>query len=75
MFTWRFWRETIERAVKDVGLAELGLWVLSTGGPVNALTADWQLVGGTALGAAVLSVASALASLPVGASDSPSAIQ
>lgn len=51
--------EVADRAVKSAGHAV----VLALGADqVNALQADWQLVGGFALGGAVLSIATSFAS-------------
>lgn len=71
MFTKKFWTKAAERAAKSAGQSAL----LCLGADqINALAADWQLVGGFALGGAVLSVLTSLASLRVGEEDSPSAV-
>jgi hypothetical protein len=49
-----FVKQTIERAVKSAGQAVV---LVLGAGQVQALTVDWQTVGGFALGAAILSVA------------------
>ncbi|HEX6969094.1 MAG TPA: holin [Micromonosporaceae bacterium] len=73
MFTVRFWRQAAERAVKSAAQAALGLWV---GAEVfNAWDADWAKAGGVALGGAVLSLLSSLASGGVGQPGSPSAVK
>ena len=72
MFTWRFWRETIERAVKSgaqtVTLALGGSEIL------NLFEMDLLLLAGAYGAGALLSVVTSLATVGIGASDSPSAI-
>lgn len=72
MWTWKFWREALERAVKSA--AQALLLALSGDKVFNVLQADWQVLVGAAAGGAVLSILTSLISLPVGADDSPSAI-
>jgi hypothetical protein len=67
-----FWRQTIERAVKTAAQA-IGLVLVGDG--ANVLTLDWQLVGGSALTGAVLSIVTSIATAPVGEPDSPSAVR
>jgi hypothetical protein len=74
MFTWRFWREALERAVKTAAQFVIGAWGIGDG-IFNALEMDWSLAAGAALGGAVLSILTSLASLSIGAEDSPSGIQ
>lgn len=71
MTTLRFWKKTAERAVKTA--AQAALLVIGAD-QVNALTADWQDAAGFALGGAVLSVLTSLASLKAGPGDDPSAV-
>jgi hypothetical protein len=74
MFTWRFLRETIERAVKSAAQAVLLAW--GGGDLIGDLFAlDWQIALGAAGGGAILSILTSIVSLPVGADDSPSAIE
>lgn len=69
MFTRTFWRKTAERAAKSAGQSAL----LAVGADkVNALDADWATIAGFALGGAVLSILTSLASLRVGPADDPS---
>lgn len=61
--TGKYWAATAERAVKTAGQA----FVAAVGVNVVALDqVNWELVGGTTLLAAVLSVATSIASIPVG---------
>jgi hypothetical protein len=52
MFTKTFWVDATERALSTAAQAAL---LALGGGSLNVLTADWQVVGGFALGGAVLS--------------------
>jgi hypothetical protein len=73
MFTVTFWRQTIERAIKSAAQALLGFWVGAQA--FNAWDADWKKAGGVALGGAILSVLTSLASAGVGRSNSPSLVE
>lgn len=68
----KFAKETIERAVKSAGQAVV---LVLGAGQVQALTVDWQTVGGFALGAIVLSVATSAASFGFGPADSASVVE
>lgn len=68
----QFLRQTLERAIKSAGQAVL---LVLGAGQVQALTVDWQTVGGFALGAVVLSVATSAASFGFGPEDSPSVVE
>ncbi len=74
MYTWRFWREAIERAVKSAAQAPLTVWAVGDG-VLDAFTMDWQLGFGVALGGAAFSLLTSIATAKLGASDSPSAIE
>lgn len=65
--TGKFWAATAERAVKTAAQAFIG----SVGVTAVLTEINWEVVGGTTLIAAVLSVASSVASIGVG-SDGPS---
>ena len=69
MFTKAFWLAALERAVKTA--AQSALLVLGAE-QINALNADWADVAGFALGGAVLSVLTSVASNSVGGHDGPS---
>jgi hypothetical protein len=71
MWTKNFWKQAAERAVKSAAQALLGLWTLDG---FNVLQADLPVAGGVALGAAVLSVLTSVASLPFGEDDDPSVV-
>ena len=71
MFTVLFWKSAAERALKTA--AQAALLVIGAD-QVNALSADWTLVGGFALGGAALSVLTSVASSGVGEADSPSLV-
>lgn len=73
MFTWHFLREALERAIKSAAQAPLTIWVVGDVA-LNAFEMDWNLGLGVAAGGFVLSLLTSIASIPVGASDSPSAI-
>lgn len=68
----KFWRETTERAVKSA--AQAALLVIGAD-QLDVFAADWQNVAGFALGGAVLSVLTSLASFKLGPADSPSAVE
>jgi hypothetical protein len=68
-----FWTETGERAVKTAAQAVLTVW--GVGDVVlNALTLDWPLAGGVALGGAVVSLLTSIVSAGIGPADSPSLV-
>lgn len=71
MFTRKFWREAIERAVKSGAQAFL---LVCGAARVDWITFDWGMAGWAFLGGAVLSVATSLVSEPFGPSSSPSAV-
>ena len=64
IFTARFWRQTTERAIKSAAQAS----ILAIGQDVatfDVFAASWQNVAGFALGGAVLSVLTSVASSSV----------
>ena len=72
MFDRFFLIDTAERSIKTAAQSAL----LAIGADqLDALAADWQTVAGFALGGAVLSVLTSLASLKVGPEDSPSVVR
>jgi hypothetical protein len=73
MFTVTFWKQAAERAIKSAAQALLGLWVGAQA--FNAWDADWKKAAGVALGGAILSVLTSLASAGVGKSNSPSLVK
>lgn len=68
-----FWRETFERAVKTAVQSVLLAVAGATGADLFSL--DWRTIGLAALGGAVLSVLTSIASLPFGPAGSPSVVQ
>ena len=73
MLTWRFWRETIERAVKTSAQFVIGAGILGEG--VDLFTLDFAAIGGFALTGALLSLLTSIGTMRIGASNSPSAIE
>lgn len=72
MFTRNFWKQALERAIKSAVQAVAGLGLLDG---ANVLHFDWKLAGGTALGAAVLSVLTSIVTAGIGEKDDPSAVE
>lgn len=72
MFTLDFWTSAAERAVKTFAQALAA--ILSTGG-IGLLDVDWRTGASVAGMAALLSVLTSVASLPVGEDDNPSAVR
>ena len=64
MFTVAFWRDAGERAVKTAAQAVIVGLMLAEG--FNAFAIDWQLGLGFALGGAILSLLTSVASAPFG---------
>lgn len=79
MFTWRFWRETLERAVKTAAQVPLTTWGVGEAGAsmglIDSFGLDWIGVASLALGGAIVSVLTSLATLEIGEKQSPSAIE
>ena len=68
----KFWRETLERAVKTAAQASVAL--LTADGVLGLLDVNWT-DGASVVGlAAVVSVLTSVASEPFGPGDSPSAV-
>lgn len=72
VFTKRFWIESTERAVKTAAQTVLTAFALSEG--FNAFAMDWPLAGGFALGGAVFSYLTSVASAPSSGGDGPSLV-
>ncbi len=72
MFSWRFWRETIERAVKSG--AQAVILALGASEVLDLFTMDFMLLLGAAGTGALLSVLTSLTTVSIGATGSPSAI-
>lgn len=71
MFTKKFWRQTLERAVKTFAQAIAALLV---GDGVGVLDVQWGKVLSIGALAAIASVVTSIVSLPLGEEDSPSAV-
>jgi hypothetical protein len=68
-----FWKDTAERSVKTFAQTLVALWTVS--GPLDIVSVDWKASLGVAVGAAVVSVLTSLASSQVGPNPgSPSAV-
>lgn len=74
MFSKQWWKDATERAAKTAAQAVLLFWAVGDG-LLNAWTADWQGAGGVAVGGAVLSYLTSLASILRGSPDSASAVK
>ncbi len=72
MFSWRFWRETIERAIKSG--AQAVILALGASEGLDLFEMDLLLLLGAAGAGALLSILTSLTTVSVGASNSPSAI-
>lgn len=68
----KFMRETAERAIKTAAQTALALF---GAGAVNVLDVDWQNIAAVSAGAALVSVLTSVASLPVGPPDSASVVE
>lgn len=72
MFTTSFWKQAAERAVKSAAQALLLLWAADAG--FNVINADFAVAGGTAAGAAVLSLLTSVVTSGVGEKNDPSMV-
>lgn len=72
MFTWRFWRESLERGIKSG--AQAVILALGASQGLDLFEMDFLLLVGAAGAGTLLSVLTSLTTVSVGASDSPSAI-
>lgn len=73
MFTKVFWKDAVERAVKTMAQTLLTLWLTSEA-VFNILTVDWTQALGVAVGAAVLSVLTSVASAAKAGTDTASLV-
>lgn len=67
MFTLKFWKQALERALKTAG--QTGA-VFFGAEQINVLNFDWLTLAGLMSGGFVLSVFTSIASLPIGKSPS-----
>ena len=72
MLSWRFWRETLERAVKSA--AQGVILGLGMGEGYSLFNVDPLMAAGFAGGAALLSLLTSIGTIGIGADNSPSAI-
>ncbi len=73
MFAWRFWREAFERGIKSG--AQAVVLALGASEVLNLYTMDFGLLVGAFGAGVLLSVLTSLATVRVGAPNSPSAIE
>lgn len=66
-----FWKEALERAVKTAGQ---GLVLVLGGDAANVLHLDVKTVLGGLIGGFVISIATSIASAPIGPSGTPSTV-
>ena len=71
--TWRFWREAIERGIKSG--AQAVILALGASEGLDLFTMDFGLLVGAYGAGALLSVLTSLATVRIGAPNSPSAIE
>ena len=69
MWTARFWRQALERALKSAAQALILLWGADS---LNVVTIDWPGAAGIAAGAVVLSLLTSIVSAPAGEPGTPS---
>ena len=73
MFTWTFWREALERAVKTAAQAAILYSGIGEGFDLSDMS--WALMGSYAAGGFILSLLTSIATLGIGADNSPLAIE
>lgn len=66
IFTLRFWKDALERAVTTGAQFIIGGVGFSDAGPVNAFELDWMLIGGFAVGGVAISMLTSLAAATAG---------
>jgi hypothetical protein len=71
MFSWKFWKDAIERGLKTFAQAAIALL---GAGMVNVLEVSWTSVLATAAGAAVLSFLTSVAGVDIGPKGTPSLV-
>lgn len=74
LFTRAFWFDAVERAVKTAAQTTLTGLALSDVGPINGFDLDWTLAGGFAVGGAVFSVLTSVATAQVRSTATASAV-
>lgn len=71
MWTWTFWKQALERAIKTA--AQVGAALLGVAG-LGILDVDWKSVGSVVALAIVASFLTSIATSEVGQANSPSAV-
>jgi len=71
MWTWTFWKQALERAIKTA--AQVGAALLGVAG-LGILDVDWKSVGSVIALAVVASLLTSIATSEVGQANSPSAV-
>ena len=74
LFTKAFWIETVDRAVKSAAQAVLLVWGVGEVAVPDAFSMDYKLAMGSALGGALLSVLTSIASAGIGTPGTPTAL-
>ena len=72
MWTWNFWKQALERAIKTA--AQFALVFIGSDA-LNIFEVDLMTVAGFALAGAVVSILTSMASAPFADSDSPSLVE
>lgn len=72
LVTGSYWRQVAERAVKTAGQALVATWAVDG---LDLAAADWRGYLALATSGALLSVATSLASLPLGPQGTPSLVE
>lgn len=71
MWTWTFWKQALERAIKTA--AQVGAALLGVAG-LGILDVDWKSVGSVVALAVVASLLTSVATSEMGQANSPSAV-
>lgn len=71
MWTWTFWKQALERAIKTA--AQVGAALLGVAG-LGILDVDWKSIGSVIALAIVASFLTSIATSEVGQANSPSAV-
>lgn len=73
MFTWLFWKQALERAIKTAAQGVISAGII--GPTTDMFTLDWMVAASFAISGFVLSVLTSIVSVNIGPTDnSPSAV-
>lgn len=72
LFSWTFWADALERAVKTAAQSVMVAATLSTATFINLFELDLVVVGQAALSGAVFSILTSIVSAPIGESGTAS---